>query len=80
MEKQRLKPFRQEVKKMKNVILSLGNKKALIYWHKGANSGLWTALDRETAIEMGEDLAKQESMYNVEVIDMLTNERIVIKG
>lgn len=41
--------------------------KVLVYWHKGANSGVWTYEDLETARGVAKELAKQEQVYEVKI-------------
>lgn len=54
-------------------------KRFLLYWHKGANSGLWQYDKREYAFEIANDLAKQESMYRVTIIDTTEQKEYIVK-
>lgn len=40
-----------------------------VYWHKFANSGLWEYSNRPTALRVADELAKQEEVYRVTVLD-----------
>ena len=51
-----------EIKEMK------ADGKCLVYWHKGANSGLWSFNSYHDAKNMAEELAKQEDVYDVTIV------------
>lgn len=40
-----------------------------VYWHKFANSGLWEYKNKATAYQVAKDLAKQEDVYRVTVLE-----------
>jgi len=56
------------------------SKRYIIYWHKMANSGIWGYNDLTLANRMAEDFTKQESMYEVHLLDTLKQTITTYKG
>lgn len=40
-----------------------------VYWHKYANSGLWEYKDKDTALRVAKNLAKQKQVYTIKVVE-----------
>ena len=76
MEEKNLEKWAQKINKMVPEDCS----QFIIYWHKFANSGLWTAKTLEQAIESASFLANQEQVYNVTIINTANSKQIVVKG
>lgn len=53
--------------------------KFVVYWHKCANSGLWEFNTKENAVEVARQLAEQKDVYDVVVIDIINEQKLVIK-